>query len=188
MKKLMVAAVAIAMAISAQAYNVQWGANNVRIPVADNLAIDQSGIVTTTSSTAFGAGALSVMVYWVATDGSHNYIDTFATTGNGVIAAKTIGNGTDSDLYKAMIADHDTSWKPEYYFTATYETETGVYTYAGSATATKTLANLTTGNVAVNSNFNTAGSWSYAANIPEPTSGLLLLLGMAGLALKRKVA
>jgi len=31
-----------------------------------------------------------------------------------------------------------------------------------------------------------AGSWTLAASVPEPTSGLLLLLGMAGLALKRK--
>ena len=33
----------------------------------------------------------------------------------------------------------------------------------------------------------TAGSWS-TASVPEPTSGLLLLLGMAGLALRRKRA
>lgn len=33
----------------------------------------------------------------------------------------------------------------------------------------------------------TATAWSTAA-VPEPTSGLLLILGMAGLALKRKRA
>ncbi len=33
-----------------------------------------------------------------------------------------------------------------------------------------------------------ADSWSKTAAVPEPTSGLLLLLGMAGLALKRKRA
>ena len=41
------------------------------------------------------------------------------------------------------------------------------------ATATATIA------------FASGGSW---AAVPEPTSGLLLLLGMAGLALKRKRA
>lgn len=33
-----------------------------------------------------------------------------------------------------------------------------------------------------------SGSWTSATVVPEPTSGLLLLLGMAGLALKRKRA
>lgn len=32
------------------------------------------------------------------------------------------------------------------------------------------------------------GSWAKAESVPEPTSGLLLLLGMAGLALRRKQA
>lgn len=31
-----------------------------------------------------------------------------------------------------------------------------------------------------------AGAWTVAASVPEPTSGLLLLLGVAGFALKRK--
>ena len=30
------------------------------------------------------------------------------------------------------------------------------------------------------------GSWNSAASVPEPTSGLLLILGVAGLALRRK--
>jgi len=38
-------------------------------------------------------------------------------------------------------------------------------------------------------NFNGSGSWTGGpSNTPEPTSGLLLLIGMAGLALKRKRA
>ena len=32
-----------------------------------------------------------------------------------------------------------------------------------------------------------AGAWT-SVNVPEPTSGLLMLLGMAGLALRRKRA
>lgn len=188
MKKLIVAMAAIASAICAQAYNVNWGATNVRVPIADNLAIDQTGIVTTSANAQFAAGALSIELYWVASDGTHNYIDTFATTGNGAVSAQTIAAGTDAPLYQAMLADHGSAWKPEYYMTATYTVAEGVYTYEGTAVATKALSALGTGNILATANLNNAGSWSYAANIPEPTSGLLLLLGMAGLALKRKVA
>ena len=39
-----------------------------------------------------------------------------------------------------------------------------------------------------NSNAVTQADWATMAPVPEPTSGLLLLLGMAGLALKRKRA
>jgi len=51
-----------------------------------------------------------------------------------------------------------------------------------------TGADMSQGNVAFNdrtgATAGTAGNWTNA--VPEPTSGLLLLLGMAGLALKRK--
>ena len=46
------------------------------------------------------------------------------------------------------------------------------------------LSNIIGGNVAGGS---TATAWSTAA-VPEPTSGLLMLLSLAGLALKRKRA
>ena len=39
-----------------------------------------------------------------------------------------------------------------------------------------------------NSTGGVATSWQSTAAVPEPTSGLLLLIGMAGLALKRKRA
>lgn len=33
-----------------------------------------------------------------------------------------------------------------------------------------------------------AGAWGSVSDVPEPTSGLLMLIGMAGLALRRKRA
>ncbi len=51
--------------------------------------------------------------------------------------------------------------------------------FGNQSTASSTVTEISGG-------YQSAG-W-YASSVPEPTSGLLLLLGMAGLALKRKIA
>ena len=187
MKKLMIAAAVATIAIASQAYELKWGARNMYIPVADDVTISQSGIVPTTGS-KFGAGTLTVSLFWVSTEGDVKIGD-YTSTGSGTISAQTLASGTDSDLYKAMVADHGTAWKPEYHFTATYTTSDGVYSYDGTALAANPIGNLGSSNQTLTADFTKTGSWNYAANaVPEPTSGLLLLLGVAGLALRRRRA
>jgi len=190
MKKLMIMAVVAVAAVASQAANITWGARNIYIPVAADAAVDQTGIVPT-SGNKFAADALTVALYWVDTSSTRHSLGSFATTGDGVIAAQTLGNSsTDTALYNAMLAEEaGGTYKPSYYFTATYTSTTGTYVYEGTAAATSPIANLPNGNIGVSANFSTAGSWSYtAAAEPEPTSGILLMLGLAGLALKRKRA
>lgn len=187
MKKLMVLAAVAVTAIASQAYDIKWGAKNIYIPVATDAAVSQSGIVAT-SGDKFAAGALTVSLFWVGSEGN-NKIGDYATTTAGGIAQQVLASGTGSDLYAAMVADQGATWKPEYYYTATYTTKDGKYVFAGTVTATTQIGNLSSANVSVMGDF-TKGSWDYTANpvdpTPEPTSGLLMLLGMAGLALRRK--
>lgn len=186
MKKLMVLAAVAVVAVASQAANITWGARNIYVPVATDVKVDQSGIVANSGS-KFTAEALTVALYWVATDGTKTSLGNFATTGSGIIGAQTLGNSSsDTALYTAMLSQGD-AYKPQYYFTATYTTADGTYVYEGTASASSAIGNLPSSNIGVTANFANAGSWNYtAASVPEPTSGLMLLLGMAGLALKRR--
>ena len=189
MKKIIIMAVASMAAVVVNAASITWGARNIFVPVAADASVSQDGIVMS-SGTKFAAGALTVSLYWVDSHGQNQFIGDVATTGDGVIKASenVIATGTESALYTAMLADRGSTWKPEYFFTATYNTADGVYVYEGTANASVALGNLANSAISTTANFATAGSWSYAASVPEPTSGLLLLIGMAGLALRRRRA
>lgn len=188
MKKLVIAAAVVIAAVATQAAQIKWAARNMYIPVATDVTISESGIVPTSGS-KFATGALTVALYWVGNDSTKHYIDDFSTTSEGQITAQVLGDSSsDTALYTAMLAEGST-YKPTYYFTAEYTTADGVYTYQGTAAATTPIGNLPSSAISTTANFSTAGSWDYVANpVPEPTSGLLMLLGIAGLALRRKRA
>lgn len=90
-----------------------------------------------------------------------------------------------STTFEADSAVAMTSYDFYYVITTTYDNKEVSFTSAAkSATASATgTANIAFGNQA--SATQAAGAW---AAVPEPTSGLLMLLGMAGLALRRRHA
>ena len=193
MKKLMIACVAVAIAAVAQAATINWSIMNVYSPADSTAKVAANSMsawlfvtanstdVTTIKTTTLAAvqavldsGDLTGLSSLAAASGVN-------TTAAGSIAGATglTGFSSGSLTAFAVVVDSTTLADAENYFLVSGgEAKTATFT---SATGAKML-----GFGDQTSYTQGAGKWTAAA--PEPTSGLLLLLGMAGLALKRKVA
>ncbi|MBQ6010555.1 MAG: PEP-CTERM sorting domain-containing protein [Kiritimatiellae bacterium] len=170
MKKIMFALAVAVIAGFAQAAQVKWSSGTV----ANGFA-DENGD-SLANSTAY---TLTVML-WDAT-GTTKLDEMSATTANATGAysgtfSYTAAASTDY-MISAVLAKNDG--------TATLEMDKAAFTTAASGT--KTL-NITTGaNFASTGSKWDSGGWQTSGGgVPEPTSGLLLLVGGAMLALRRK--
>ena len=184
MKKLMMALGTVALAVTVNAATVMWGG---AFSTPDDLdtslpAGTQFGLLY--STTAFSGAATTVDSFAVGgvADNGGTIVSTYAIdageSSNFEFQTPWDNTGKDVNGYYAILTLNDAGDKAAYMdmgsitgTTATSPQEYKVYN-EGWADLTKSL---TTGG------YNTAVA-------PEPTSGLLILLGMAGLALKRKRA
>jgi hypothetical protein len=190
MKKLIIAAFAVAFAAATQAATVAWGA-----AVAD--PADPTG------STPATAGHVAYLLY------SSSALESMATTLNGTGIGATANNGgTVVSTYTLTSDDVDMMWAFSSVYGGDGVAVDGSYqilivdeannrfgvvdqTFNISGVTDTTPPGDVTYNLDASLGFDKfAGStgWTGTVAVPEPTSGLLMLVGLAGLALRRRRA
>ena len=172
MKKLMIAVCAVAFAASAQAASIMWGNYND--------VVDQtSGDVLT----ALPAGYSIALVCLGATE-DYSAPEIRQTVGLEFDGEINVFQGT----YNLSAGAGDAN---NYYYAVMLKDAAGNLSqfkyFDGDATIEAFQVTGWTGDD-YNGQFDVGTEGAFYASVPEPTSGLLLLLGVAGLALKRRRA
>ena len=192
MKKLMVMVAIACSAVVASAATANWKTS------ASNIYNGTGSSDTTAKYTGtaylFDAGVTSQAALYALiaagteiTSSTAGYIETL-NVANGGITATSFSYGeqsvSSSELseytYYFAIIDSDKVY---------FSTEKAVSANATATAKTVGFGNQATGSQSLpaGSGFQGAGAWSTTA-VPEPTSGLLMLVGLAGLALRRRRA
>ena len=175
MKKLMIALAAVAMAFASQAASTDWKLSAVDaahngwmcyVMAGDTAATSFASLADITGNAA-GSGKVT---------GSMTRAASGSATSDAFVAGATTTSGSASYYYVIVNPDEDSYQIGKVITTANVYDATKQQSSPGQVTTTFT-----------NASFGDAKQFG-ASPVPEPTSGLLLLLGVAGLALKRKRA
>lgn len=176
MRKLLVAAAIACAAAISQAATVNWGVSGVK---ADGGAAPTAGWAVMAFYTEAGAGSSAIENAIKAGTAGSLAFDTKALT-------VSFGSGkygpADTD-----VASIDTSKGYDFYFVVFNNSDaTKADKYAMVSALNKEYSGMA-GKFTASGTFAAATPWQ-TASVPEPTSGLLMLLGVAGLALRRRRA
>ena len=195
MKKLMIVAAIVCAVAMSQAATIKWGGD---IAQADGLTAVGTGSTAYLVRGSTEAAAAITKVIVAGTDWSTWTTDTGASIVSAyVLNAADAGTNYRFETGYAITSDADAG----YYSIVVVDGQAGAdglygsYNYGGQNTNTSPTSGDIV-NLMIGDNWTTSTAWigqggfnavQFTA-VPEPTSGLLILLGMAGLALKRKRA
>ena len=173
MKKLIIAAVAAMFGIAVQAAQVNWSVNAIQPPTGETVTAGWI-VQIYDSSVAFdyAKAAAEEITPWASG------ATVAAGTAFRAAGSTELANGTSKNIY-AVIYDATSIAAAQNYIVSDVITISAPANGAAVPAAFGSMVATTTANKFLNA------TWTAA---PEPTSGLLLLLGVAGLALKRKHA
>lgn len=174
MKKIMIAVVAVALAFVANAASVNWSVSGVTAPEGGTLASGWYACFVEGSALPTDMAAMTAGDWATWTGANATSEGTLAVTAR----AKTF-SGSTADTYAADSA------VTGYIVMFDAANVADASNFAYTEVATKNVPSA--GNLTWSQTFATTSGWQAVA-VPEPTSGLLMLVGLAGLALRRRRA
>lgn len=188
----MIGAATVFAAIAVQAASFNWASENA------TYGLDATGVLDngdygagTTKMSATKTPVTFVMALYDQTTG-----DLVAQTASAAVKWSTTGNKFNvKNITFASVAGDGTTYNYVITITGTQADLTargidGAYDYTNAKIETTLSGSVTTGTGAQDFKSSVPSTWKVTGitAVPEPTSGLLMLLGFAGLALRRRRA
>lgn len=180
MKKIMIALASVALAVTVQAASVNWGGAIANGDADTKMSAGSTAWLIWSATEFTGVPASLDTTVGTATNGG-KIVGTYEITAADILSYTFIstydvaGAGVDG-YYAILVADGSDLTH------ASYMDMGPISGTNAQSSATELVYNITWDNA---SNYLSMNGYNTAV-VPEPTSGLLMLLGLAGLALKRK--